>query len=289
MEDCEPGTGAPVEGGLPELTLPCLGGGPDVELSSLRGPMVINLWQAFCEPCREEMPVLEEFHQQYADRVRIVGVDFNDVNPDGAMALVEETGATYPSIADPGGELMAEDTFAVGRRGLPAFVFVDDRRRRRRPGLRRRRVDGRARGPRRRAPRGRPVTSLPGWLAPVVEAASTITVHELTRFMPPEDADARRGAVLMLFADRDDDPSAPDDLAHRGELLLTERAHHMRSHPGQVSFPGGSLDDGETPVQAALREAQEEIGLEPAEVEVFGELPELWLPPSNFAVTPVLG
>ena len=125
MQDCEPGTGEPVEDGLPELTLPCLGGGPDVELSSLRGPMVINLWQAFCEPCREEMPALEAFHQQYADRVAVVGVDFNDVHPDGALALAEETGATYPSIADPGGELMAEDTFAIGRRGLPAFVFVD--------------------------------------------------------------------------------------------------------------------------------------------------------------------
>jgi 8-oxo-dGTP pyrophosphatase MutT (NUDIX family) len=132
-------------------------------------------------------------------------------------------------------------------------------------------------------------SSLPGWLTPVVDAASTITVHELTRFMPPEGADARRGAVLMVFADRHDDPTAPDDLAHRGELLLTERAHHMRSHPGQVSFPGGSLDEGETPRQAALREAYEEIGLVPAEIEVFGELPELWLPPSNFAVTPILG
>ena len=125
MQDCEPGTGDPVEDGLPALTLPCLGGGPDVELSSLRGPMVINLWQAFCEPCREEMPALEAFHQQYADRVAVVGVDFNDVHPDGALALAEETGATSPSSADPGGELMAEDTFAIGRRGLPAFVFVD--------------------------------------------------------------------------------------------------------------------------------------------------------------------
>lgn len=136
-------------------------------------------------------------------------------------------------------------------------------------------------------------SSLPGWLAPVVEAASTITVHELTRFMPPEDSDPRRGAVLMVFADRESDPTdahpGPDDLAHRGELLLTERNHHMRSHPGQVSFPGGSLDEGETPEEAALREAYEEIGLEPGEVEVFGELPELWLPPSNFAVTPILG
>ena len=137
-------------------------------------------------------------------------------------------------------------------------------------------------------------TALPGWLAPVVEAAASITVHELTRFMPPAGNDARRGAVLMVFADRvptglDHQGPDPDDLAHRGELLLTERAHHMRSHPGQVSFPGGSLDPGETPRQAALRESLEEIGLDPAEVDVFGELPELWLPPSNFAVTPVLG
>lgn len=125
MADCEPGSGAPVEGGLPELTLPCLAGGPDVELSSLRGPMVINLWQAFCEPCREEMPALEAFHQAYGDQVAVVGLDFNDVNPGGAMALAEDTKVTYPSIADPGGDLMAEEAFAIGRRGLPAFVFVD--------------------------------------------------------------------------------------------------------------------------------------------------------------------
>ena len=124
-----------------------------------------------------------------------------------------------------------------------------------------------------------PGPQLPAWLQPVIEAASSITVHELTRFLPPEDAETRQGAVLVLFGEG---PSG-------GELLLTERAHHMRSHPGQVSFPGGSLDPGETPIQGALREAQEEIGLVPGEIEVFGELPQLWLPPSNFAVTPVLG
>ncbi|MDO9495662.1 MAG: CoA pyrophosphatase [Nocardioides sp.] len=119
---------------------------------------------------------------------------------------------------------------------------------------------------------------LPDWLRPVEVGARSITVHELTRFMPPEGSDARRGAVLMLFGEG---PHGPD-------LLLTERAHHMRSHPGQVSFPGGTLDPGETPHEAALREAQEETGLDPAGVDVFAELPELWLPPSNFAVTPVL-
>jgi 8-oxo-dGTP pyrophosphatase MutT (NUDIX family) len=131
--------------------------------------------------------------------------------------------------------------------------------------------------------------TLPGWLTPVVDACGEITVHQLTRFMPPEGSDARAGAVLILFADRAEVEPGPDDPQHRGELLLTERAHDMRSHPGHVSFPGGSIDPGETAVEAALREAEEEVDLDPAEVHVFGELPELWLPPSNFAVTPVLG
>jgi 8-oxo-dGTP pyrophosphatase MutT (NUDIX family) len=120
---------------------------------------------------------------------------------------------------------------------------------------------------------------LPDWLRPVERAAREIEATDLTRFVPPPGSDARRGAVLMLFGD------GPQG----GELLLTERAHDMRSHPGQVSFPGGSLDAGEDVVEAALREAEEEVGVDPASVEVFGRLPELWLPPSNFAVTPVLG
>jgi 8-oxo-dGTP pyrophosphatase MutT (NUDIX family) len=123
------------------------------------------------------------------------------------------------------------------------------------------------------------IPELPDWLRPVEAGANDITVHDLTRFMPPEGSDARRGAVLMLFGE------GPDG----GDLLLTERAHHMRSHPGQVSFPGGSIDEGETPREAALREAWEETGVEPDGVVVFAELPELWLPPSNFAVTPILG
>ena len=124
-----------------------------------------------------------------------------------------------------------------------------------------------------------PVGDLPEWLARIRDAARTITGADLTRFLPPEGSGARPGAVLMLFGESEAGP----------DLLLTERAHDMRSHPAQVSFPGGKVDDeDESPVAAALREAQEEVGLDPAGVDVLATLPELWLPPSNFAVTPVL-
>jgi 8-oxo-dGTP pyrophosphatase MutT (NUDIX family) len=121
--------------------------------------------------------------------------------------------------------------------------------------------------------------SFPDWLEPLREGTRTITAAAISAFVPPPGSDPRKGAVLMLFGEG---PHGPD-------LLLTERAHDMRSHPGQVSFPGGSIDATDpSPEAAALREAQEETGLDPAGVEVFGALPELWLPPSNFAVTAVL-
>lgn len=123
------------------------------------------------------------------------------------------------------------------------------------------------------------MSNLPDWLLPIRDGALRITGEDITKWLPPEDSDARPGAVLMLFGEG---ASGPD-------LLLTERAHTMRSHPGQVSFPGGSVDPSDvSPVAAALREAEEEVGLDPAGVEVLATLPELWLPPSNFAVTPVL-
>ncbi|MFD0758171.1 NUDIX hydrolase [Arthrobacter ulcerisalmonis] len=102
---------------------------------------------------------------------------------------------------------------------------------------------------------------------------------------------ARKAAVLMLFGRLDDVPAAsskplaPADL----DVLLLERASTLGSHPGQVAFPGGGIDAGETAVAAALREAEEETGLDPAGVEVLGALQELGLPHSNFLVTPVLG
>ncbi|GHH85321.1 coenzyme A pyrophosphatase [Streptomyces sulfonofaciens] len=126
---------------------------------------------------------------------------------------------------------------------------------------------------------------LPAWLDPVLQAVKTVEPAQLSRFLPPEDGAGRQSAVLILLGEGERGP----------ELLLTERAGSLRSHAGQLSFPGGSLDpaDGDPagagPIRAALREAQEETGLDPRGVQVFGVLPKLYIPVSGFVVTPVLG
>lgn len=72
-------------------------------------------------------------------------------------------------------------------------------------------------------------------------------------------------------------------------LILTKRASHLKHHPGQIAFPGGKVDDTDSgPEGAALREAQEEVGLPPATVEVIGRLPPHETV-TGFSVTPVLG
>ncbi|QZY29361.1 TlpA family protein disulfide reductase [Nocardioides coralli] len=124
VADCEPGDADPVEGGLPAVTLPCLGGGPAVDLSRLRGPMVVNLWQSTCQPCREEMPILQRFHEQHGDRVSVLGIDYQDVQAVAAMELVLETGVTYPLLADPQSTLDGADPFPP-LRGMPFLALVD--------------------------------------------------------------------------------------------------------------------------------------------------------------------
>jgi len=73
-------------------------------------------------------------------------------------------------------------------------------------------------------------------------------------------------------------------------LLLTRRSAHLHDHPGQIAFPGGRVDAGDTsPEATALREAQEEIGLSPEQVELIGRLPDYYITASGFRVTPVVG
>nr|WP_290665189.1 CoA pyrophosphatase [Ardenticatena sp.] len=86
----------------------------------------------------------------------------------------------------------------------------------------------------------------------------------------------RVAAVLVLLFPKNGHP----------HTLLTVRRGHLSHHAGQVSFPGGRREDGETLAQTALREAQEEIGLSPDTVELIGALSPIYVPPSNFCVYP---
>jgi 8-oxo-dGTP pyrophosphatase MutT (NUDIX family) len=110
------------------------------------------------------------------------------------------------------------------------------------------------------------------WLLPGLSRAET---HALRLPLP---ATLTPAAVLVPLVER----------ARELTVLLTRRAIELKSHAGQISFPGGRLEDGESPRTAALREAREEIGLEPEFVSIVGYLPDHVLL-SGFRVTPVVG
>ncbi len=146
------------------------------------------------------------------------------------------------------------------------------------------------------------MTAFPGWFDPLLGVIGAARrgggLLGDPRFAPPP-GHHRHSAVLMLFAGPGAAPDGPDGASSGApagvDVLLTERSPRLRSHAGQVSFPGGRLDpedgdpDGEGPDRAALREAREETGLDPAGVVLAGRLPAVYLSPSDYAVSPVLG
>lgn len=116
-----PETGQPVDGGLPSLTLPCLGGGRDVDLAGLRGPLVVNFWSQTCTPCRDEAPLLQELWADAGDTVGVIGVDFYDPRPEWALKFAKAYGLTYPQVADTEAAAKADLRVAA----LPMTFFVD--------------------------------------------------------------------------------------------------------------------------------------------------------------------
>src|SRR5215207_7543546 len=98
--------------------------------------------------------------------------------------------------------------------------------------------------------------------------------------VPPPDADSRRAAVLVPILMEGEE----------ARVVYTVRKDHLADHAGQISFPGGSTESGDASLlETALREAEEEIDLSPDLVEVIGELEEMYIPPSNFRVSPFVG
>jgi 8-oxo-dGTP pyrophosphatase MutT (NUDIX family) len=120
----------------------------------------------------------------------------------------------------------------------------------------------------------------PEWLRPLLTGVKGLDAAELVRHRLPPPAHGRRASVLVLFG---------DESAHGPDVLLVDLASTLREHAGQVAFPGGGADaDDPDAVATALREAEEEAGVEPDGVVPLAVLPDLFVPPSGFIVTPVL-
>lgn len=118
-------------------------------------------------------------------------------------------------------------------------------------------------------------TSLPG-----SEAHQLLAPRPRRGWQPGEvPSDAKTAAVLALFYPLNQTP----------HLLLTVRARQLPTHAGQVSLPGGVIEGSEEITDAALREAFEEVGVEPAEVRIVGALSPLYIPATAFALHPVVG
>lgn len=122
LEPCPEQDGTPSAGGsaLPALAFDCPGGGT-LDLALAPGvPTVVNLWGSWCTPCRDELPLLQEFADAAGDRVRVVGIISRDGAPQ-AESFAADAGVTFPSAFDGEGELMAE----LGINALPYTAFLD--------------------------------------------------------------------------------------------------------------------------------------------------------------------
>lgn len=118
---------------------------------------------------------------------------------------------------------------------------------------------------------------LPGRAAQL-KMSSIARIQELMRFSPPEDA-TKSSVLILLYP-----------FACSIGLVLMLRPEYGGVHSGQISLPGGKFEEAdENLIYTALREAQEEIGIDPMQVQILGQLTEMYIPPSNFMVTPIVG
>ena len=103
------------------LQVPCLGDATLINLESLRGPMLLNVWGSWCAPCQDEIPFLRHFYDKYQGKVQIVGLDVEEPNKTAPQSFIKSNGITWPSLYDPDGR-----TRKLIGMGVPVTWFIDE-------------------------------------------------------------------------------------------------------------------------------------------------------------------
>jgi cytochrome c biogenesis protein CcmG, thiol:disulfide interchange protein DsbE len=106
--------------GLPDVELPCFTGGALLRLADVRGPAVINMWASWCEPCRDELPVMQDLADRAGGRLHVLGVDTGDAR-DAAASFAAARTVTMPTLYDRDKKVLS----ALGRATLPVTIFID--------------------------------------------------------------------------------------------------------------------------------------------------------------------
>jgi cytochrome c biogenesis protein CcmG, thiol:disulfide interchange protein DsbE len=94
-----PTSGSAVKGGLPKVTLHCMGDGPSVDLAGLRGPAIVNAWYSACQPCKAEAPILAKFETEAGGKVLMLGVD-SEAYPDPGLDFAYNENLHFAMLTD---------------------------------------------------------------------------------------------------------------------------------------------------------------------------------------------
>ena len=103
------------------MQVPCLGDATLINLESLRGPMLLNVWGSWCAPCKDEIPYLRHFYDKYKGKVQIVGLDVEEPNKNAPKPFIKLNGITWPILIDPDGR-----TRKLIGMGVPVTWFIDE-------------------------------------------------------------------------------------------------------------------------------------------------------------------